>query len=112
MVIIYIYMDTYIIVHCICISPYNYSLGKSYIYHIITYNDCIYLGKFHHDLTSFDHLALESWLGFRESSPFMAARFRFVKYHNLPRYLLSLYVIIWYMYVYICNSSPNYSNYS
>ena len=94
-------MDTYIIIHCICISPSNYSLGKSYIYHIITYNDCIYLGKFHHDLTSFDHLALESWLGFRESSPFMAARFRFVKYHNLPRYLLSLYVIIWYMYVYI-----------
>ena len=91
----YIYMDTYIIIHCICISLSNYSLGKSYIYHIITYNDCIYLCKFHHDLTSFDHLALESWLGFGKSSPFMAARFRLVKYYNLPRYIyiIAIYVI-------------------
>ena len=106
----YIYMDTYIIIHCICISPSNYrlnSLGKSYTYHIITYNYCIYIYIYSiwvNFITTSRRSTTSRGImvnGFGKSSPFMAARFRFVKYHNLPRYLLSLYVIIWYMYVYV-----------
>ena len=49
------------------------------------------LGKFHHDQTLFDHLALESWwMFFGKSSPFMAELFRLVKYYNLPRWLVDV----------------------
>ena len=41
------------------------------------------LGKFHHELTTSE--PWKSKLGFGESSPFMAARFRLVNYDNLPR---------------------------
>jgi hypothetical protein len=42
---------------------------------------CNCLGKFHHDR------ALESWFISGKSSPFMASRFRWVKYYNWPRYM-------------------------
>ena len=59
---------------------------------VINHIQIIYLGKFDHDRALFSR-ALEAWLDCGESSPFMAARFRLVKYYNLPRYLVKYYNI-------------------
>ena len=45
-----------------------------------------HLGKFDQDQSLFSW-TLESWLILGKSSPFMAARFRLVKYYNLPRFM-------------------------
>jgi hypothetical protein len=65
-----------------------------------TYNIYIYMDKFHHDLTV--QLFTEPWnhgkcLG---NHPQMAARFRLVKYYNLPRSLR------WFPLVMSCFSRP------
>ena len=51
-----------------------------------------HLGKFHHDLTNRPKPTDDGECK-GESSPFMAARFRFLNYVNLPRYMYNMYNI-------------------
>ena len=53
---------------------------------------CIYLGKFHHDLTVLPNPGIMVNKG---NHPQMAELFRLVNYYNLPRYIC-IYICIYY----------------
>ena len=60
----------------------------------------VYMGKFDHDLTVLPNPGIMANKG---NHPQMAARFRLVKYYNLPRYSIYIYVYIYtHTCVYVC----------
>ena len=66
-----------------------------HVYYIYVYI-YIYMGKFDHDLTVLPNPGIMAKKG---NHPQMAARFRLVKYYNLPRYSIHIYI---YIYTHLC----------
>jgi hypothetical protein len=71
---------------------YSWDVWEIYIAYIASWIFVleIYLGKFDHDRSLFSR-ALEIIVS-KGNHPRMAARFRLVKYYNLPRYMI--YVLV------------------